>query len=47
MLFLGKPFVVLEDLSLKILNEEVGVKHIHLSISHEEDYSISFVVLEA
>lgn len=41
----GKPSVVLEEINLKYF-QEMGVKMIHLSLSHEEKYSLAFIILE-
>ena len=43
---LGKPKVELEKTNKMILENELGVKTIHVSISHEDDFSLAFVILE-
>lgn len=40
-----RPFVVLKDNALKFFNEIKG-KKILITITHEKDYAISFVVIE-
>ncbi len=38
--------VELEKINRIIIESELGIKNIHLSISHEEEYSLAFVLLE-
>ncbi|EGR28777.1 hypothetical protein IMG5_169130 [Ichthyophthirius multifiliis] len=40
-----RPIVKLIDTNYKIIYQEMQIKDIQVSISHEEDYSIAFVVL--
>ncbi|MGL4982351.1 MAG: holo-ACP synthase [Treponemataceae bacterium] len=42
---LGKPFLKLYNDAHTII-EEKNVKAIHLSLSHEKEYAIAFVILE-
>ena len=43
----GKPFIKLEGNAEKIFRERCGNSaSIHLSISHEKDYAVAFVVIE-
>jgi len=41
----GKPRLKISGTTLKLMNE-MGVLQIHLSLSHERDYALAFVVLE-
>ena len=42
----GKPFAEIEsERNRKSLFEEKGVSEIHVSISHEDDYAIAFVII--
>ncbi|MCS7233718.1 MAG: holo-ACP synthase [Synergistetes bacterium] len=41
----GKPCMVLSGRT-KALVEEKGLKHIHLSLSHDGDYALAFLILE-
>jgi len=43
---LGKPFVKFEDPNLSIIEKELGIKSTHVSISHEDDISIAYVIME-
>ena len=42
----GKPKVELEQINRSIVEQELGIKCIHVSISHEDEFSLAFVVLE-
>lgn len=42
---LGKPFLQVSGAAKKLC-ETVGVEKIHLSISHEKEYAVAFIVLE-
>lgn len=41
----GKPYIVLSGKAKKLLDER-GLKRIHLSLSHEGDYALAFLILE-
>jgi len=41
----GKPIFIVERTAKKILEEELGVKEFHVSISHEKEFSVAFVLL--
>lgn len=41
----GKPFFVLSGKALDLYNA-IGAENIHLSISHEEEYAVAFVIIE-
>ena len=41
----GKPALILTGTALEALNR-VGARAVHLSLSHEKEYSVAFVVLE-
>ena len=43
---LDKPFVKLTHENFKIIYEELKIKNIHVSISHEDEYSVTQVLLE-
>ena len=42
---LGKPFFVVNGAVKELVNQK-GIEDIHLSLSHSEDYSIAFVIVE-
>ena len=43
----GKPYFVLDESVKKILHSRIGSKYnIQLSISHEKDYAVAFVLIE-
>lgn len=43
----GKPFFVFGEKTEKILEERAGKNSkVHLSLSHEKDYALAFVVIE-
>lgn len=42
---LGKPFFVVSG-AVQELVKKKGIEDIHLSLSHSEDYSIAFVIVE-
>lgn len=44
-MLLGKPTISFEGKALEI-SKKFKVAKAHLSISHEEDYAVSFVLLE-
>jgi holo-[acyl-carrier protein] synthase len=41
----GKPSIIVEG-KLKEFFEEEGIRHCHLSLSHEREYGVAYVVLE-
>jgi phosphopantetheinyl transferase (holo-ACP synthase) len=42
----GKPFAEIQsERNRKILFEEKGASEIHVSISHEDDYAVAFVII--
>jgi len=41
----GKPFLELTGSAKKLL-DELGANKVHLSLSHETEYAIAYVVLE-
>ncbi|MDR1868217.1 MAG: holo-ACP synthase [Treponema sp.] len=41
----GKPFIVLFESALRVF-EKSGAQTVHLSLSHEKEYAIAFVILE-
>lgn len=41
----GRPYILLSGRT-KALLEERGLRRIHISLSHDGDYAIAFVVLE-
>ena len=43
---LGKPFVHLIDTNYDVIYNELKIKNIHVSLSHEQDYSIAMIVME-
>ena len=43
----NKIGMVIDSVANQKILDGLGVKHIHSSISHEEEYSIAFVVLES
>lgn len=43
---LGKPELVLHNASLEYVREH-GIDVLHLSLSHEKDYAIAYVILES
>ncbi len=44
----GKPFFKFGEETLKILKAKVGEKfNVQLSISHEKDYAVAFVIIES
>lgn len=42
----GKPFINVSGNAEKVLKKRCGECSIHLSISHEKDYAVAFVVIE-
>jgi len=42
----GKPFINVSGNAEKILRERCGNCSVHLSISHEKEYAVAFVVIE-
>ena len=42
----GKPYVEIIDQTSKIVYEELKIMNIHVSISHEDEHSIAFIILE-
>ena len=42
----GKPELIAEGKALQILLDKFGGCNMHVSLSHEKDYSIAFVILE-
>lgn len=43
----GKPFLVVQNKALEILNKKFGECNIHISLSHEKEFAIAFVVIES
>lgn len=43
---LGKPFFVLENSAKELLKKRCGNAKIHLSLTHEKEYALAFVVIE-
>ena len=43
---LGKPFIRFEDFNRELLENTLGIKKTHVSLSHEDEHSIAFVVME-
>ncbi len=41
----GKPSIIING-KLKAFFDEKGIKHCHLSLSHEREYGVAYVVLE-
>ena len=42
----GKPFIVVENSALSVLNERCGNCKIHVSLSHEKEFANAFVIIE-
>lgn len=42
----GKPFLKIENSAEKLLRERFGDCKIHISLSHEKEYAIAFVIIE-
>ena len=42
----GRPLIELNGLAAARA-DQIGVKHIHLSLAHERDYAVATVILEA
>lgn len=42
----GKPFLVVEDNAKELLEKRCGKCNLCLSLSHEKEYAIAFVVIE-
>ena len=42
----GKPSVILEDYNIKVIKEELKILNVHVSIAHEDIFSIAYVLLE-
>ena len=43
---LGKPFIELFNQNRLKIYENLNIQNIHLSISHDDDTSVAFVILE-
>lgn len=41
----GKPKIVFIDFNKTVIETELGIKSTHVSISHEDDMSVAFVVM--
>ncbi len=41
----GKPFLVLAGKAAEVLKRQ-KIAHVHLSLSHEKEYAVAFVVME-
>lgn len=44
---LGKPKLNVEGKAADILKEKFGSCNLHISLSHEKDYAIAFVIIES
>ncbi len=42
----GKPYLVVEKSAKELLEKRCGNCNLHLSLSHEKEYAIAFVVIE-
>lgn len=42
----GKPSLVVQNSALELLKKRCGNAKIHLSLSHEKEYAVAFVVIE-
>lgn len=42
----GKPFIELEHSALELFEQRCGKSKIHLSLSHEKQYAVSYVIIE-
>lgn len=43
---LGKPYVVLENSALKVFESRCQGAKVHISLSHEKEYAIAYVIIE-
>jgi len=42
----GKPFLQIENSAKKLLDERCGKCNVHVSLSHEKEYAIAYVIIE-
>lgn len=42
----GKPFLKLKDSALELFKKRCGNAQIHLSLSHEKEYALAYVIIE-
>lgn len=42
----GKPFICVKNNAKKILTEKCGDCKVHLSLSHEKEYAVAYVIIE-
>ena len=43
----GRPFLVVQNKASEILKNKFGECNIHISLSHEKEFAIAFVVIES
>ena len=43
----GKPTLIAENKAAEIVKEKFGKCSIHVSLSHEKEYAIAFVIIES
>lgn len=42
----GKPYLIIEKSAEKLVREKYGECKLHVSLSHEKEYAIAFVIIE-
>lgn len=42
----GKPFLMIQGTAKKLLDERCGKCNVHVSLSHEKEYAIAYVIIE-
>ena len=42
----GKPFLIIENKAKEILENLFGQCKIHITLSHEKEYAVAFVIIE-